>query len=44
MKEILDLIEFALKNNKRALSEHESKQVISAYGVPVAVDALVTFR
>ena len=44
MKNILDLIEFALKNNKKALSEYESKQVISACGIPVAVDSLVTFR
>ena len=41
MKEILDLIEPARKNNKLALSEYDSKQAISAYGIPVVEEAMI---
>ena len=41
MRETLYLIEFAWENNKKALSEYENKQVISAYGIPVAEEAMV---
>ncbi|MBT3254840.1 MAG: acetate--CoA ligase family protein [Deltaproteobacteria bacterium] len=41
VKEILDLIESARKNNKKALSEYDSKQVISAYGIPVVAETMV---
>jgi acetate---CoA ligase (ADP-forming) subunit beta len=38
--ELQNLIESALKNNRTTLSEFESKQVLSQYGIPVARESL----
>ena len=36
MKEAREILGAALKRNQRALSEFDSKQLLSAYGIPVA--------
>jgi acyl-CoA synthetase (NDP forming) len=41
VKQILDIMESARKNNKKALSEYDSKQIISSYGIPVVGEVLV---
>jgi acetate---CoA ligase (ADP-forming) subunit beta len=40
MMEIKDIIESALKEGRTTLSEFESKQVLSQYGIPVAQESL----
>jgi succinyl-CoA synthetase beta subunit len=44
MKKIKNIINMALENKQRTLSEYESKQIISAYGIPVVKEALVCDR
>ena len=41
MSKIMDIIECARKNNQKALSEYDSKQVLSAYGIPVVEETMV---
>ena len=40
MKEAREILGAALKSNQRALSEFDSKQLLSAYGIPVARGAI----
>jgi acyl-CoA synthetase (NDP forming) len=37
-----EVVEAALARRRSSLSEHEAKQVLAAYGIPVTAEQLVT--